>query len=64
MIHFVNNEYVNVWLGKKDGTFDVVPSFYPRKGTGYAVGSNNYRYEYGDFNGDKKTNLIHFVSPT
>ncbi|MBE9071900.1 putative Ig domain-containing protein, partial [Microcystis sp. LEGE 08355] len=65
LIHFVNdswnansNGFVIVWLSKGDGTFDIKQGFDPPS---YAVNNNNYRYETGDFNGDGKTDLIHFV---
>ncbi|MBD2569107.1 Calx-beta domain-containing protein [Anabaena lutea] len=60
LIHFVNNDYANVWLSKGDGTFDV-PSFTPS--SGYSIGANNYNFKTGDFNGDGKTDLIHFDNP-
>ena len=57
LIHFDVNNYVNLWQSNGDGTFSI-KSFTP--GGGYEVGVNNYRYETGDFNGDGKTDLIHF----
>ncbi|MBO1058679.1 MAG: hypothetical protein HEQ27_20060, partial [Dolichospermum sp. JUN01] len=43
-----------------DGTFDVKSAFTPAPG--YGVNANNFNYETGDFNGDGKTDLIHFVN--
>ncbi|TRU57059.1 MAG: calcium-binding protein, partial [Microcystis aeruginosa Ma_QC_Ch_20071001_M135] len=57
LIHFDVNNYVHLWQSNGDGTFSI-KSFTP--GGGYEVGVNNYRYETGDFNGDGKTDLIHF----
>ena len=57
LIHFDVNNYVHLWQSNGDGTFSI-KSFTP--GGGYGVGVNNYRYETGDFNGDGKTDLIHF----
>ena len=62
LIHLVNsgNGYVHVWLSKGDGTFDVKSAFTPAPG--YSVNNNNFNYQTGDFNGDGKTDLIHFVN--
>ncbi|WP_107667251.1 FG-GAP-like repeat-containing protein [Cyanothece sp. BG0011] len=57
LIHFDVNNYVHLWHSNGDGTFSI-KSFTP--GGGYGVGVNNYRYETGDFNGDGKTDLVHF----
>ncbi|UZO75392.1 hypothetical protein M8120_21610 [Microcystis aeruginosa str. Chao 1910] len=57
IIPFDVNNYVHLWQSNGDGTFSI-KSFTP--GGGYEVGVNNYRYETGDFNGDGKTDLIHF----
>ncbi|WP_148096718.1 FG-GAP-like repeat-containing protein, partial [Aphanothece sacrum] len=59
LIHFVNNNYIHVWLSNGDGTFEIKSPF---PNTGYGVSSNNYNYQTGDFNGDGKTDLIHFVN--
>jgi hypothetical protein len=61
LIHFVNNAYVHVWLSNGDGTFKVSALF---PNTGYSVGANDYNYITGDFNGDGKTDLFHFVDNT
>ncbi|MFM7363647.1 MAG: FG-GAP-like repeat-containing protein, partial [Cuspidothrix sp.] len=62
LIHFVNigNGYVHVWNSKGDGTFDVKAAFTPA--AGYNVSNNNFNFKTGDFNGDGKTDLIHFVN--
>ena len=59
LIHFVNNNYVNVWISQGNGKFKVEKF---RPWDGYAIGSNGYNYKTGDFNGDGKTDLIHFVN--
>ncbi|QXE26450.1 CHAP domain containing protein [Richelia sinica FACHB-800] len=60
LIHFVNNESVVVWLSNGDGTFNAGQPYTPR--SGYAMSANNYNFKTGDFNGDNKTDLIHFVN--
>ena len=62
LIHFVNNGngYVHVWNSKGDGTFDLKAAFTPAPG--YGVNANNFNFQTGDFNGDGKTDLIHFVN--
>ncbi|MCZ8226185.1 MAG: FG-GAP-like repeat-containing protein, partial [Microcystis sp. LE19-84.1B] len=62
-IHFVNsgNGYVYVWLSNGDGTFDVKPSFTPSPS--YGVNNNNFNYKVGDFDGDGKSDLVHFIDP-
>jgi Ca2+-binding RTX toxin-like protein len=59
LVHLVNNDYVNAWISNGDGTFNVTT---PISNNGYAVGSNSYKYLTGDFSGDGKTDLIHFVN--
>jgi len=63
LIHFVNSGkgYVVVWLSKGDGDFDVKSSFTPNPS--YGVNNNNFNYKTGDFNGDGKTDLVHFIDP-
>ncbi|MTJ48509.1 peptidoglycan DD-metalloendopeptidase family protein [Dolichospermum sp. UHCC 0259] len=60
LIHFVNNDSVVVWLSNGDGTFNAGQPYTPR--SLYAMSSNNYNFKTGDFNGDSKTDLIHFVN--
>jgi Ca2+-binding RTX toxin-like protein len=59
LIHFVNDQYAHTWISNGDGTFDIKSPF---PNTGYGVSANNYRFLAGDFNGDGKTDLIHFVN--
>jgi len=60
LIHVVTNtDYVNVWISKGDGTFDV-KSFSPW--SGYAMG-NGY-FLVGNFTGGKKADLVHIVTNT
>jgi hypothetical protein len=61
LIHFVNNDYVHVWLSKGDGGF-VPQTGFPNNG--YGVGMNNYNYVVGDFNGDGRSDMVHFVANT
>ena len=63
LIHFIDpgNGYVNVWNSNGDGTFDVKQSFTPSRS--YGVNNNNFNYKVGDFDGDGKTDLIHFIDP-
>ena len=62
LIHLINggNGYVNVWNSKGDGTFDVTPAFSPNPS--YDVTNNNFNFKLGDFDGDGKTDLTHFVN--
>jgi Salmonella virulence plasmid 65kDa B protein/FG-GAP-like repeat len=62
LIHFVNNNYAHVWLSKGDGTF-VPPTAFPNNNS-YAVSSNNYNFMVGDFNGDGRSDMVHFVDNT
>ena len=55
--NYVDANVSEIAQSNTDGTFSI-KSFTP--GGGYGVGVNNYRYETGDFNGDGKTDLIHF----
>jgi FG-GAP-like repeat/Salmonella virulence plasmid 65kDa B protein len=59
LIHFVNNDYIHVWLSRGDGTFDIHSKF--PSSAGYGVGANNYSYQVGDFNGDGRADLMHFA---
>ena len=52
---------MNVWTSLGGGKYSV-KSFNPP--SGYTVGSNGYKFMVGDFNGDGKSDLIHFVGPT
>ena len=52
-----------MWLSRGDGTFDVSLSFPGNPISDYVIESNNYNYQIGDFNGDGKTDLIHFATP-
>ncbi len=61
LIHFVNNTYAHTWISNGDGTFDIQSPF---PNTGYSVGTNDYKFLTGDFNGDGKTDLVHFVNDT
>jgi hypothetical protein len=44
-----------------DGTFNVKQAFTPNPS--YGVNNNNFNFKTGDFNGDGKTDLIHFIDP-
>jgi FG-GAP-like repeat len=60
LVHLVpNTNYVNVWLSRGDGTFDV-QQFSP--GSGYVI--PNGVWLAGDVNGDRRTDLIHVVQNT
>jgi Ca2+-binding RTX toxin-like protein len=62
LVHFVNDGgagYIIIWHSNVDGTFTISKSFAP---SSYGVSNNNYKYLTGDFNGDKKTDLVHFVN--
>ncbi len=61
LIHFVDRDSVRVWLNKGDGTFSIRREF--NSGSGYSISDNNYNFKLGDFNGDGKTDLIHFADP-
>jgi len=61
LVHFVDASGVRLWVSKADGTFDVKPSF---PNNGYPVDANGYRFISGDFNGDGKADLLHFIDPT
>jgi hypothetical protein len=63
LVHFIDpgNGYVNVWNSNGDGTFDVKQSFTPSPS--YGVNNNNFNYKVGDFDGDGKTDLVHFIDP-
>lgn len=56
LIHLPNAVYMHPWLSRGDGTFDV-KQFAPWGGYAVYLGS----FVTGDFNGDRKTDLIHFV---
>ena len=59
LIHFANPSYIHVWFSKGDGSFAVTGQYKPW--TGYYVAANNYKYEVGDYNGDGKSDMLHFV---
>ncbi|MEL6698454.1 MAG: FG-GAP-like repeat-containing protein [Bacteroidota bacterium] len=59
LVHIVNNNYLRVWESKGDGTFSI-RGLYPN--TGYALSANGYNFRVGDFNGDGKSDLVHFVN--
>lgn len=59
LIHFANHYYIHVWLSKGDGSFEVTGQYKPWEG--YYVAMNNFKYEVGDYNGDGKSDLLHFV---
>ena len=60
LVHLVpNTNTVNVWLSRGDGTFDVRP-FSP--GGSYVI--PNGAWLAGDFNGDRRTDVIHLVENT
>ena len=61
LLHFVDRDSVRVWLNKGDGTFSIKREFTTING--YAISDNNYNFKLGDFNGDGKTDLIHFADP-
>jgi FG-GAP-like repeat len=61
LIHLVSNDGVNVWFSKGDGTFEIKQPLGFKPWNTYPVDSNQYKYITGDFNGDGKTDLIHFV---
>ena len=60
VVHFVCDSYVKVWLSNGTGSFTIMSAFTPW--SGYGINSNDYKYQAGDFNGDGKTDLVHFVS--
>jgi hypothetical protein len=60
LLHLVSDGEVRLWRSAGDGTFSVMPAYRPWPS--YSVGANYYRYEVGDFNGDGKTDIIHFVN--
>lgn len=60
LIHFAAHDQVNTWLSKGDGTFQIKVSV-PDAGL-YDFSAGNYQYLTGDFNGDNKTDIIHFVN--
>ncbi|MEM7037077.1 MAG: FG-GAP-like repeat-containing protein, partial [Bacteroidota bacterium] len=57
LVHFVDNNYLHVWLSDGDGTYSIQGAW-PQNG--YPLGANNYNFEVGDFNADGKEDLIHF----
>lgn len=59
LIHFANQSYIHIWFSQGDGTFAVTGQYKPW--AGYYVAANNYKYEVGDYNGDGKSDLLHFV---
>ncbi|MDQ5844103.1 MAG: VCBS repeat-containing protein, partial [Acidobacteriota bacterium] len=58
LVHFVNNDYVHIWLSNGDGSFKVLDKYAPWPG--YHFGSPK-SWHTGDFNGDGFTDLIHIV---
>jgi hypothetical protein len=56
LAHLCCNDYMNTWLSRGDGSFDVRP-FGP--GAGYWLQGGFWRS--GDINGDGRTDLIHFL---
>ncbi|WLQ13235.1 FG-GAP-like repeat-containing protein [Hahella aquimaris] len=59
LIHLVNNAYLHVWISNGDGTFSVKTGF---PNSGYGLEANDYNFKVGDFNGDGRSDLIHFVN--
>ena len=59
LIHFADKSHIRVWLSRGDGTFDIRRRDSER---GYDLSENNYHFQLGDFNGDRKTDLIHFAN--
>lgn len=54
LLHLVNDDYVQVWMSKGNGNFDIRPSFFSSD-----IDKNDYEFRTGDFNGDGKTDLLH-----
>ena len=57
LIHFVNRDYVHVWLSNGDGRFTVLDRYSPWAGYDFSLGS----WLTGDFNGDGHTDLVHIT---
>ncbi len=61
VIHFFNNTDAFIWISNGDGTFRVSKAF-PNAVGGYGLkGDAKYNFQLGDFNGDGKTDIVHFV---
>lgn len=61
IIHIVNEQYLRVWESRGDGSF-VMRQKYPD--TDYNLkNAGNYKFLVGRFDGDRKADLLHIVSP-
>lgn len=61
LLHIVNNNYAHVWLSNGDGTFEIKTRFPATNG--YALNNDaGYKFLIGDFNGDKKSDVVHIVN--
>ena len=58
LVHFAYTDGVHVWLSNGDGTFNVANKF---PSWSYSTSYNDYNFKVGDFNGDGKSDLIHFA---
>ncbi|OMH30405.1 FG-GAP-like repeat-containing protein [Motiliproteus sp. MSK22-1] len=74
LVHFKDSTSINLWQSLGDGTF-IVKGFTPDRAgvspqapgydgnpTNYDISSNHYQYGASDFNGDGKSDFIHFYS--
>jgi len=58
--HIVNKAYLHIWLSKGDGKYDIMAPF---PNSGYDMsGDAVYQFIPGDYNGDRKTDLLHLVN--
>ena len=61
IIHFVSARHIRILFstGDEENPFDIKDEFSPWEN--YGIDINNYHYLIGDFDGDGKADLVHFI---
>lgn len=57
LVHFNTGDAYHVWLSKGDGTFEIIKV---NSAEAYDLRANDSNFQSGDFNGDGKSDFIHF----
>ncbi|MCP5516166.1 MAG: VCBS repeat-containing protein [Verrucomicrobiales bacterium] len=62
LIHFFSNTDAFLWISRGDGSFKVTRPFDNSSDDPYGLmGEGGFRYQVGDFDGDGRSDLVHFV---